>query len=237
MRLAIVRQRYNPFGGAERFVERALTALIAQGAWVTLIARDWKGGSDSGFDTILCPPPAHSLFNGRTGRDRAFARCVQKTITERDFDLVQTHERIPGCSIFRTRRWSPCRVAGSPRALHFAFEAFHPELLRLPPLRTFGRTSHVCTSALQAVICNSQMVASEIAEIYGLDRGKLHVIYNGSTPKTSTPAWQKPTARKLGLRQESRCPAAALCRQRLRAEGVCRNCCAPLPRSNGVTPT
>ena len=31
MRLAIVRQRYTPFGGAERFVERALAALAARG--------------------------------------------------------------------------------------------------------------------------------------------------------------------------------------------------------------
>ena len=27
MKLAIIRQRYNPFGGAERFVERALSGL------------------------------------------------------------------------------------------------------------------------------------------------------------------------------------------------------------------
>jgi UDP-glucose:(heptosyl)LPS alpha-1,3-glucosyltransferase len=39
LRLAIVRQRYNPFGGAERFVARALPALERAGAAVTLIAR------------------------------------------------------------------------------------------------------------------------------------------------------------------------------------------------------
>jgi UDP-glucose:(heptosyl)LPS alpha-1,3-glucosyltransferase len=27
MKIAIIRQRYNPYGGAERFVERALGAL------------------------------------------------------------------------------------------------------------------------------------------------------------------------------------------------------------------
>ena len=31
MRLAIIRQRYTPFGGAERFVERALQALATRG--------------------------------------------------------------------------------------------------------------------------------------------------------------------------------------------------------------
>ena len=72
MKLAIVRQRYNPFGGAERFVERALAALVAQGAQVTLIARNWEGGSDSGFEKILCPPKAYALLGGRTRRDQEF---------------------------------------------------------------------------------------------------------------------------------------------------------------------
>ncbi len=39
MKLAIVRQKYTPFGGAERFVERALVALAAKGVDVTLVAR------------------------------------------------------------------------------------------------------------------------------------------------------------------------------------------------------
>ena len=43
MRLAIVRQRYNPYGGAERIVARALPALERSGAEVTLIARSAKG--------------------------------------------------------------------------------------------------------------------------------------------------------------------------------------------------
>ena len=43
LRLAIVRQRYNPYGGAERFIERALPALERAGAEVTLIARSADG--------------------------------------------------------------------------------------------------------------------------------------------------------------------------------------------------
>lgn len=179
MKLAIVRQRYNPFGGAERFVERALSALVSQGAQVTLIARDWEGGADTGFEKIICRTPFHALFSGRTGRDRAFARCVQATIAERDFDLVQTHERIPGCSVFR---------AGD--GVHAAWLA-----RRAPFLAPFARYAqqispyhrHVLAAeramfahhALRAVICNSQMVAAEVEEFYGLERNKLHVIYNG----------------------------------------------------------
>ena len=38
MRLALVRQRYSAYGGAERFIERALGALGKQGVAVTVIA-------------------------------------------------------------------------------------------------------------------------------------------------------------------------------------------------------
>ena len=41
VKLAIVRQKYTPFGGAERFVERALASLKAQHVDVDIIARQW----------------------------------------------------------------------------------------------------------------------------------------------------------------------------------------------------
>ena len=37
MKVAIVRQRYNPYGGAERIVARVLPALERAGAEVTLL--------------------------------------------------------------------------------------------------------------------------------------------------------------------------------------------------------
>ena len=179
MKLAIVRQRYNPFGGAERFVERALDALVAQGAQVTLIARSWEGGSDSGFEKVLCAPKTLSLFGGRTERDREFSRCVQKTIAERNFDLVQTHERIPGCSIFRAgdgvhAAWLARRAAYLTPLKRFAqsLSAYHRYVLSAERVM-------FAHPALRAVICNSRMVASEIEKFYGVDRNKLHVIYNG----------------------------------------------------------
>ena len=42
--------------------------------------------------------------------------------------------------------------------------------------------------ALRAVICNSHMVADEIVQYYGVDRSKLHVIYNGVDTQRFHPA-------------------------------------------------
>ena len=52
MKIAIIRQRYNPFGGAERFVARAAAALAAHGASVSVIARDWAGGGEANTDPL-----------------------------------------------------------------------------------------------------------------------------------------------------------------------------------------
>ena len=72
MKLAIVRQKYTPFGGAERFVERALVALAAKGVDVTMVARQWQGEAASGVHSLRLDP----FYLGRTWRDAGFARAV-----------------------------------------------------------------------------------------------------------------------------------------------------------------
>ena len=179
MNIAIIRQRYNPFGGAERFVERALGALADEGAAVTLITRSWDGAPRQGFQQITCDPKYSRLFGGRAARDRSFARCAQAAMAEGDFDITQSHERIPGCMIFR---------AGD--GVHAAWLAHRGRILsplqrlaqQLAPYHRYvlaAERAMFADPALRTVICNSQMVADEIAAHYGVDRSKLAVIYNG----------------------------------------------------------
>lgn len=179
MKIAIVRQRYNPFGGAERFVERALGALAAGGAEVTLITRNWEGAPREGFRQVTCDPPYSRLFGGRAARDRSFAKAAAAEMAKGAYDITQSHERIPGCTIFR---------AGD--GVHAAWLAHRERALG--PLARLGQRlsgyhryvigaeramfSH---PALKAVICNSRMVADEISRFYGVDRDRLAIIYNG----------------------------------------------------------
>ena len=164
MKLAIVRQKYTPFGGAERFVERALAALRARGVDVSVIAREWQGDVQG----IRVDP----FYLGRTWRDAGFARGVQRLIAGRRFDLVQSHERIPGCDIYRAgdgvhATWLELRNRASDRLApwHRYTLAAEAEMFRHPGLR--------------AVICNSRMVRDDIARRFDLSDEKLQVIYNG----------------------------------------------------------
>ena len=179
MKIAIIRQRYNPFGGAERFVERALGALAGEGAEVTLITRNWDGAPAEGFRQITCDPRYSRLFGGRAARDRSFARAAQAAMASGGFAITQSHERIPGCMIFR---------AGD--GVHAAWLDHRARILsplqrlaqRLAPYHRYvlaAEREMFAHPALQAVICNSQMVADEIGRYYGVDRRKLQVIYNG----------------------------------------------------------
>src|SRR5260221_5441643 len=94
MRVALVRQRYTAYGGAERFIERALGALGEQGVAVTVLAREWPG--DPGR-VVRCAP----FHVGRLWRDWSFARAVCREVSRRRFDLVQSHERIACCDLYR----------------------------------------------------------------------------------------------------------------------------------------
>jgi UDP-glucose:(heptosyl)LPS alpha-1,3-glucosyltransferase len=172
VKLALVRQKYTPFGGAERFVERALGALREQGTDVTIVARQWQGEPGPGF--LRCNP----FFLGRTWRDAGFARCVQDIIASGRFDLVQSHERIPGCHIYR---------AGD--GVHATWLDLRSRARAVSPRLTFASPWHRYTLAaeaamfrhpdLRAVICNSRMVRDDIAARFGTPDDKLHVIYNG----------------------------------------------------------
>ncbi len=179
MKIAIIRQRYNPYGGAERFVERALGALAGEGAEVTLITRNWDGAPREGFRQITCDPPYSRLFGGRTARDRSFAACARNEMAAGGFDITQSHERIPGCMIFRAgdgvhAAWLAhrARALGPLKRLSQNISGYHRYVLA-------AEKAMFQHPALRAVICNSPMVAEEVSAHYGLPAERLPVIYNG----------------------------------------------------------
>ena len=173
MRVAIVRQRYNPYGGAERFIERALPAIERAGAELTLIARRADGW---GARRLLQVDP---FYLGNAWRDASFARAAKSAWEAGKFDLVQSHERIAGCDLYRAgdgvhAEWLDIRraAAGTAERLGIALNPHH-RYLCAAERRMFAHPR------LRAVICNSNMVREEIRRRFGLPPQKLRVIYNG----------------------------------------------------------
>lgn len=176
-RIAIVRQRFNPAGGAERFVSRALEALDADGRMhVTLLARQWKTHQPSShFEYVTLNP----FYLGNVWRDFSFARAVMRHADQAMFDLVQSHERIWGCDIFRAgdgvhAQWLHLRR----RTLSFWGRLG----LRLNPYHAYtcwAENRLFRHPALKAVICNSKIIRDDIMRRFGLPKERLPVIYNG----------------------------------------------------------
>lgn len=178
LKLALIRQRYRPDGGAERILDHAITALAASGVEATLVSRNWRTTDRPETPRIVrlrCDP----WWITRIGREESFAREAMRAIDRHRPDLVQTHERIPGCDIYRAgdglhRSWLAERrkSAGMFGRVWFSLSPFHRYRLEVER-RLFLHPS------LRAVICNSDMVRQEIQSAFGLPPERLHVIYNG----------------------------------------------------------
>lgn len=177
--VAIVRARYNPYGGAERFVQRALSALSHEGVALTVVARDWQSSPGGEAPAGMRLQKIDPFYVGKIWRDASFARSVGKYLSDAEFDMVQSHERIAGLPIYR------------------AGDGVHAEYLaqRLKSATGWRRTAlqmnpwhrYTCDNerrmfqhkALRAVICNSKMVREEILQHFAVDPAKLHLIRNG----------------------------------------------------------
>lgn len=196
MKLALIRQRYNPYGGAERFVERAMSALQAEGAELTIVTRRWDPAAPG--TALICDP----FHIGSLWRDWGFARCVCRQLARRHFDLVQSHERIACCDIYRAgdgvhREWlaQRDRVLGPVQRLGVRLNPYHRYMLAAE-----RRLFH--NPRLSAVICISEMVKQEIVKHFAVADQKLHVIYNGIDTDAFHPGLKQhgpPIRRQYGI--------------------------------------
>ncbi|MBF0419550.1 MAG: glycosyltransferase family 4 protein [Magnetococcales bacterium] len=173
--LALVRQRYTPYGGAERFVDRALETLQRQGINVAVVARHWRDQPPDGIRIMRCNP----FYWGRLWRDWGFARSIQQQWLGRPEWLVQSHERIPGCHLYRAgdgvhAQWLQNRRRTQTAWQRFATWAnpYHRYLLTME----HRMMTH---PNLRAIICNSRMVRDEIKHWFQVPDSKLHVIHSG----------------------------------------------------------
>ena len=179
--LTLVRQKYTPYGGAERFVSRTLETLSAQGLDIRVMARKWQG--DTPFTVEQCNP----FYLGRLSRDSGFGRAVCNRLSKRQ-GLVQSHERIPCCDIYRAgdgvhREWlrQRARLRGKLSESFSQLSPYHRYTLNAEA-RLFN------SSRLKAVICNSAMVQKELQEWFGMPEKKLPVIHNGVDSNKFHPA-------------------------------------------------
>lgn len=202
-RLAIVRQKYRPDGGAERFVSRALEALSAHDMELNVITRQWEGERQDNWHIHICDP----MKLGRISREKGFADAARKIWQRENFDIVQSHERIAGCDIYRAgdgvhRRWlmQRARILPSWRGKWLFMDKYHRYVMK-------AERAMYQAPELKAVICNAEMVKQEIIEDFSIPANKIHVIYNAIDSSRFVPANEELRAK---LRNEMAIPQNAV---------------------------
>jgi UDP-glucose:(heptosyl)LPS alpha-1,3-glucosyltransferase len=184
MRLAIIRQRYTPHGPAERFLEGALEALLERNVAITLYTREWPQTKLQLIEPHICDP----FYLGSLWRDWGFARSVTREIAESRANLVQSHERLLTCDIYRPgdgvhATWLEERLrdASASLRLRVAMSPWHRYTLAM-------ERKLFASPWLRAVLCNSKMVRDDIKARFGLPDERLPVLYNAVDSTLYSPA-------------------------------------------------
>lgn len=203
-RLALVRQKYRPDGGAERFVSRALEALDEHDIELNVITREWQGASKPEWQIHICNP----VKWGRISRERGFAEAARALWQAQQFDLVQSHERIAGCDIYRAGDGvHSCWLAQRQRIL----PTWKGKLLFKGRYHRYvmdAEREMYTSSALKGVICNAEMVKQEIIDTFAYPADKISVIYNAVDQQRFTPPSDQ---QWIALREKWQIPLNVTC--------------------------
>ena len=174
MKVALVRYRYSPHGGAERYMDTLSAALSDAGAEVRILCAAWDGSSAGkvGVERISVPGKPVPL------RLLLFARAVREWAADHPEWLLFSLERVPGAEVYRAGdgvhaewllRKRPLRPATWPldylRPLNLAYLHLERAMFAAP--------------ALRLVIANSSLGREEIVRRFGLPPGKIRVVHNG----------------------------------------------------------
>ena len=172
MEIAIIRRKYNSFGGAERFIERLVNALPKHLVSVSLITESWADMPLSSVITI------NSQGLTRLQRYKSFIEKANKALASKHFDLIQTHERIPGSDIFRLgdgvhAAWLSRLNSqhGLFRNVLKKFDPYHNELIR--------QEARLMSNPKTTLVVTSNLVRKEVVQFYKLPDERIELIPNG----------------------------------------------------------
>lgn len=238
MHLAIVRRKYNPFGGAEKVIGRILLSLKKAGliSKVTVVSSEWpdfkEGSRDEPtfeFERLKVAPRGL----GRFQRQKYFFHDVAK-ITKQvsSIDILQTHERLPGCDVFRAgdgvhRAWLTRlqREKGRLRNYFLNFDPYHDLICR--------NEVEMAKDPDTIFVANSPLARRDIQEFLEVPDHRVVTIPNsidphrwGSTSRTE--ASRVKAKRELSLDPEKPCVLFV-------GSGFDRKGLAPLIRAIGMS--
>jgi len=173
MKLALIRRQYAATGGAELYLQRLISALVAAGHEVHLYAEHWEGAPAA---VTLHRVPVKAP---RSLRPVRFAEAVAQRMAPLDFDVVFSLERTVSQDVYRAgdgvhKVWldQRRRYASWWRRPFVGMGAFHSNMMALEK-RTFD------PAITRHIIVNSDMVKREILREFAYPEERIHQVRNG----------------------------------------------------------
>jgi UDP-glucose:(heptosyl)LPS alpha-1,3-glucosyltransferase len=191
LNIGFVRRGFSRSGGAEAYLRRLASALVAAGHEATLFAtEDWPG-EDWGFGRII-------RIDGE--KPIAFADELERSDPRKHCDLLVSLERVWRCDFFRAgdgvhRAWLERKAQFESKLTKIArrFNSKHDAILRL-------EKALLGNGGARRVIANSAMVHDEIIRYYGFADNAIDLIRNGVRVSDFGPAPRKRAAARAHLR-------------------------------------
>ncbi len=199
MKIALIRRKFNPFGGAEQFITRTIQGLSAFNIQTSIIAESWikadEASSLAGKDWIK----ADVQGNSRAAKFLSFQQSVVNILSTHQFDLIQSHERLLGADIYRVgdgihASWVARLAKVSPwyTRLWLKIDPYHRAVIRTE--QEMSKDPHL------TYVANSTLVQQELINWYHVPKNRIVLIENGIDTKVFTPTIDKAAEKiKLGL--------------------------------------
>ncbi len=176
MKIAIIRRKFTPFGGAENFILRTSSGLSALGIKFFIISERWKRNAHSSKDIPWLEAKSSGFF--RFSRFLSFQRSVKKIISANHFDLIQSHERLTGVDIYRLgdgihAAWIDRIKNISPwyKKIWLNIDPYHQRIIQIE--KEMSEDNNLF------YVANSELVKKELSEYYQVPKSRIRVIENG----------------------------------------------------------
>ena len=201
MNIAIIRRKFNTFGGAEQFILRATQGLKSKNIKMSIIAESWvQQGEETCLNNCEFIQASASGYS-RTNKFNSFSNSVHQILKSKTFDLVQSHERISGVDIYRlgdgihaswVKRYSAeCSWL---KKIWLKIDPYHRAVIRTE--KAMAADQHL------TFVANSTMVQKEIKDWYQVPDHRVVLIENGIDTQQFQPvstSQRKKNKANLGL--------------------------------------
>nr|MBP8699825.1 glycosyltransferase [Syntrophorhabdaceae bacterium] len=101
MKIAVIRQKYSDFGGAERYTAALIESLLKAGHEVHVFANEWKMKDDGLKDRSIIFHHVPMLKGLSVLQVMSFAVNVRRLLKRHQFDIIHSFERTLYQDIYR----------------------------------------------------------------------------------------------------------------------------------------